>query len=197
MSLLTRAGRIHVPDLGWTRQVTLLQAGTRLGGAKRWYDRSTQRFFLLVRLAITPPDPTPARKPQLVGIAVGSRSPCYGGHAGQQGSVLFGKGEPQPGGPFCPPAKTPGAARARGRPRACRIALGQADETAQAEYQPHDEQTHPGDPSCGRCSSSTTLKASPSRLRSISKLSRRIPISRSMYCWQASSSQPSRRLCCS
>ena len=73
MSLLTRAGRIHVPDLGWTRHVALLQAGAILGGAKLWYDRSTQRFFLLVSLAIDTPDPTPARQHQIVGIDVGSR----------------------------------------------------------------------------------------------------------------------------
>jgi hypothetical protein len=51
----------------------LLQAGARLGGAKLWYDRSKQRFYLLVWLAIDTPDPTPARKPQIVGIAVGQR----------------------------------------------------------------------------------------------------------------------------
>src|ERR1051326_5778931 len=49
VSLLKLAGRIHVPYLGWTRHVALLQAGTRVGGAKLWYDRSKQRFFLLVR----------------------------------------------------------------------------------------------------------------------------------------------------
>ena len=45
MSLLTLAGRIHVPYLGWTRHVALLQVGARLGGAKLWYDRSKQRFL--------------------------------------------------------------------------------------------------------------------------------------------------------
>ena len=73
MSLLTLAGRIHIPDLGWTRHVALLRAGAILGGAKLWYDRSTQRFFLLVSLAIDTPDPTPARQHQIVGIDVGSR----------------------------------------------------------------------------------------------------------------------------
>src|ERR1043166_2585253 len=64
VSLLTRAGRIHVPDLGWTRHVALLQAGSRLGGAKLWYDRSTQRFFLLVRWPsrrLIPPQPVSTR----------------------------------------------------------------------------------------------------------------------------------------
>src|SRR5215467_6916128 len=73
VSLLTRAGRIHIPDLGWTRHVALLQAGSSLGGAKLWYDRSKQRFFLLVSLTITTPDPTPARQHQIVGIDVGQR----------------------------------------------------------------------------------------------------------------------------
>jgi hypothetical protein len=100
VSLLTRAGRIHVPDLGWTRHVALLQAGARLGGAKLWYHRSTPRFFLLVRLAIATPVPTPTRQHQIVDVAVGSRSPLYRGNTGQQGPVLFGKGETSAGGPL-------------------------------------------------------------------------------------------------
>ena len=73
VSLLTLAGRIHVPYQGWTRHVALLQAGSRLGGAKLWYDRSKQRFFLLVSLTIDTPDPIPARQHQVVGIDVGQR----------------------------------------------------------------------------------------------------------------------------
>src|SRR5215472_192610 len=34
VSVLTLAGRIHVPYLGWSRHVVLLQAGSRLGAAK-------------------------------------------------------------------------------------------------------------------------------------------------------------------
>jgi hypothetical protein len=73
VSLLTLAGRIHVPYLGWTRHVALLQAVSRLGGAKLWYDRSKQNFFLLVSLTIETPDPSPALQHQIVGIDVGSR----------------------------------------------------------------------------------------------------------------------------
>jgi hypothetical protein len=85
--------------------MALLQAGARLGGAKLWYDRSTQRFFLLIQLAIATPDPTPARTPQIVGIDVGSHSPLYRGNAGQQGPVLFGKGDTSAGGPLRKRAK--------------------------------------------------------------------------------------------
>ena len=109
MSLLTLAGRIHVPYQGWSRHVALLQAGARLGGAKLWYDRGKQRFFLLVRLAVVTPDPTPARQHQIVGIDVGSRSPFCRGDPGEPGSVLLGKGDTLEGGPLCPPAKTTSA----------------------------------------------------------------------------------------
>src|ERR1043166_1864750 len=73
VSLLTLSGRSHVPDLGWTRHVALLQGGATLGGAKLWYDRSKQRFYLLVSLTIDTPDPTPEQQRHVMGIDVGSR----------------------------------------------------------------------------------------------------------------------------
>jgi IS605 OrfB family transposase len=51
----------------------MLQEGASIGGAKLWYDRSKQRFFLLVSLTIETPDSTPAPQHQIVGIDVGSR----------------------------------------------------------------------------------------------------------------------------
>ena len=73
VSILTLSGRIHVPYQGWSRHVALLQAGAAIGGAKLWYDRSKQQFYLLVSFTIETPDPTPERKPQVIGIDVGSR----------------------------------------------------------------------------------------------------------------------------
>jgi putative transposase len=53
--------------------VALLQEGATIGGAKLWYDRGKQRFYLLVSLTIQTPDPTPNRQHQIVGIDVGQR----------------------------------------------------------------------------------------------------------------------------
>jgi putative transposase len=73
VSILTLAGRVHVPYLGWTRHVALLQAGATIGGAKLWYDRGKQRFFLLVSLTLQTPDPTPEGQRQVLGVDVGQR----------------------------------------------------------------------------------------------------------------------------
>ena len=73
VSLLTLAGRIHVPYQGWSRHVALLQAGATIGGAKLWYDRGKQRFFLLVSLTLQTPDPTPEGQRQVLGVDVGQR----------------------------------------------------------------------------------------------------------------------------
>jgi putative transposase len=73
VSLLTLAGRIHVPYRGWNRHVALLQAGAIIGGAKLWYDRGKQRFYLLVSLTIDTPDPTQEGTPQVLGVDVGQR----------------------------------------------------------------------------------------------------------------------------
>jgi putative transposase len=73
VSILTLAGRVHVPYQGWSRHVALLQAGATIGGAKLWYDRGKQRFFLLVSLTLETPDPTPQRTPQVLGVDVGQR----------------------------------------------------------------------------------------------------------------------------
>jgi putative transposase len=73
VSLLTLAGRIHVPYQGWNRHVALLQAGATIGGAKLWYDRGKQRFYLLVSLTLDTPDPTPEGTPQVLGVDVGQR----------------------------------------------------------------------------------------------------------------------------
>ena len=73
VSLLTLAGRIHVPYQGWSRHVALLQEGATIGGAKLWYDRGKQRFFLLVSLTLETPDPTPEGQHQVLGVDVGQR----------------------------------------------------------------------------------------------------------------------------
>ena len=49
------------------------QAGAVIGGAKLWYDRGKQRFFLLVSLTLETPDPTPEQALQVLGVDVGQR----------------------------------------------------------------------------------------------------------------------------
>jgi IS605 OrfB family transposase len=73
VSILTLAGRIHIPYQGWTRHVALLQAGATIGAAKLWYDRAKQRFYLLVSLTIETPNPTPESHIRIVGVDVGQR----------------------------------------------------------------------------------------------------------------------------
>ena len=52
VSLLTLAGRLHVPYRGYSKHVALMQHGASIGGAKLWYDQSRKRFYLLVSLTI-------------------------------------------------------------------------------------------------------------------------------------------------
>ena len=59
VSVLTLAGRLVLPYQGYARHVAWLQHGAQTRGAKLWYDRSHKRFYLLVRLSITTPDPAP------------------------------------------------------------------------------------------------------------------------------------------
>jgi putative transposase len=73
VSLLTLAGRIHVPYQGYAKHVTLMQHGAIIGGAKLWYDQSRKRFYLLVSLTIETPDPLPTDHKQIIGIDVGQR----------------------------------------------------------------------------------------------------------------------------
>jgi putative transposase len=73
VSILTLQGRIHLPYRGWSRQVALLQEGATIGGAKLWYDRSKQQFYLLVSLTLQTPDPMPERQHLVLGVDVGQR----------------------------------------------------------------------------------------------------------------------------
>src|SRR5215472_6768616 len=50
-----------------------LQAGAIIGGAKLWYDRGKQRFFLLASLTLETPDPMLENQRQVLGVDVGQR----------------------------------------------------------------------------------------------------------------------------
>src|SRR5262249_12345309 len=58
---------------GYCRHVALLQHGATIGAAKLWYDRSKQRFSLLISLQVETPDPTPDQFQRVVGVDVGQR----------------------------------------------------------------------------------------------------------------------------
>jgi IS605 OrfB family transposase len=73
VSILTLAGRVHVPYQGYDKHVALLRAGATIGAAKLWYDRSKRRFYLLVSLTIHTPDPTSESRTHVVGVDVGQR----------------------------------------------------------------------------------------------------------------------------
>jgi IS605 OrfB family transposase len=73
VSILTLEGRIIASYQGYAKHVALLQQGATLGAAKLWYDRSRKRFYLLVSLTISAPDPTPESHTRIVGVDVGQR----------------------------------------------------------------------------------------------------------------------------
>ena len=145
MSLLTLQGRIHVPYQGSNRHVALLQEGATFGAAKLWYDRGKQRFFLLVALTIQTPDPTPVPQHQIVGIDVGSRYLATVATLDNGAEFYSRRGDPRQGGPLRPPAKTP-SAKGHSLGHTAQNRAWPARETAQAEYQPRHQQTHPGYP---------------------------------------------------
>jgi hypothetical protein len=88
VSMLTRTGRVALPSQGYARHLAGMEHGAEIGGAKLWYDRSKGRFYLLVRLAICTPDPTPATLVEVVGVDLGQRSSFHPDHATQSHPVL-------------------------------------------------------------------------------------------------------------
>lgn len=73
VSIGTLIGRISIPYQGYDKHTALIREGATIGDAKLWYDPSKKRFYLLVSLTITMPDPTPAQLPEVVGVDVGLR----------------------------------------------------------------------------------------------------------------------------
>ena len=146
VSLLALCGRIHLPYQGWSRHVALLQAGATIGGAKLWYDRGKQRFFLLVSLTLQTPDPTPECQRQVVGVDVGQRYLATVATLDNGAQFSSGKEIRAQADHYARVQKRLQRKGTRSATRR-RIAIGQADETVEAEYQPYDQQAHPGHPS--------------------------------------------------
>ena len=146
VSVLTLAGRVALPYQGYTRHLAWLQHGTQIGGAKLWYDRGKQRFYLLVSLTIVTPDPTPVALSEVVGVDLGQR--YLATLTTEDDHIQFYSGKQVR-------AKADHYARVQQRLQRKGTWLrhsatdrhGPADETVQAEHQPHHRQADPGHPS--------------------------------------------------
>jgi putative transposase len=73
VSVLTLQGRIIVSYQGYEPHVALIHHGATIGGAKLWYDKAHQQFYLLVSLELEIADPTPDTLSTVVGVDVGQR----------------------------------------------------------------------------------------------------------------------------
>jgi transposase len=73
VSILTLSGRLIVPYTGYDKHIALLHNGSRIGGAKLWYDKPRKQFYLLVSLEVEVADPTPETHTHVVGVDVGVR----------------------------------------------------------------------------------------------------------------------------
>jgi putative transposase len=135
VSVLTLAGRIHLPYQGYDKHVALIREGAIIGGAKLWYDRTKKRFYLLVSLTIETPDPQPANQRQILGVDVGQRYLATVATLGNEAQFYSGKAVR---------AKADHYARIQKRLRAARhsqrdptaYCYQRARETVEAEYKP-------------------------------------------------------------
>jgi putative transposase len=73
VSLLTLAGRLHIPYTCYQKHLDLIKQGAEIGAAKLWYDQPHKQFYLLASLTLEVPDPTPEQHQQVVGVDVGVR----------------------------------------------------------------------------------------------------------------------------
>jgi hypothetical protein len=117
-----------------------------MGGAKLWYDRAKQRFYLLVSLTICTPDPTPATLAEVVGVDLGQRYLATVTTPENHTQFYSGK---QVRAKVDHYARVQQRLQRKGTRSATRrrIAIGQADETVQAEHQSHYRQADPEHPS--------------------------------------------------
>src|SRR5215472_4567660 len=115
-----------------------LQAGAIIGGAKLWYDRGKQRFFLLVSLTLQTPDPMPQDQRQVLGVDVGQRYLATVATLGNNAQFYSGKEIRSQADHYARLQKRLQRKGTRSATRR-RLILGQADETVEAEYESHEE----------------------------------------------------------
>src|SRR5262245_61414207 len=113
--------------------------------AKRWYDRAKGRFSLLVWLTMRTPDPTPAALSQVGGGDLGQRFLATLTTPPNHTRFSSGKQVSAPADHHARLQKRLQRQGTRSAPRR-RIALGQADETVQAEPPSPHRQAPPGHP---------------------------------------------------
>jgi transposase len=73
VSILTLAGRLHVPYTGYSAHLDLIEKEAEIGAAQLWYDQPHKQFYLLVSLTLIVPDPEPEHHCRVVGVDVGVR----------------------------------------------------------------------------------------------------------------------------
>jgi IS605 OrfB family transposase len=73
VSILTLAGRLHIPYSGSQKHLEIIEQHAEIGAAHLWYDQPHKQFYLLVSLTREVPDPTPEQQKAVVGVDVGVR----------------------------------------------------------------------------------------------------------------------------
>jgi predicted transposase len=133
--VLTLEGRLIAPYTGYDRHVALIQQGARIGAAKLWYDQPHKQFYLLVRLELAIPDPSPQTYQRIVGGGCGPALPGGGHRPAAPDTVLSWHSGACQSGPRCPAAEARAAERhSLGHPTARRA--GRTRETVEASVQP-------------------------------------------------------------
>ena len=106
-------------------------------GAKLWYDRGKQRFYLLVSLTLDTPDPTPESQRQVLGVDVGQRYLATVATLDNGAQFYSGK-EIRARRTTMPACKNDFSEKALAAPHGANRHRP-ARETVEAEYQPHDQ----------------------------------------------------------
>lgn len=73
VSIITLQGRITVNYSGYNKHLELIKNGTKVGGGKIYYSKSSKTYFLLVSLELELPDIRPTNLSRVVGVDVGRR----------------------------------------------------------------------------------------------------------------------------
>ncbi len=87
VSIGTLKGRIKVDYQGYNKHLDYIRQGTRIGGAKVWYCKSSKTYYLLVPLEIEVADVKPDDIKKVVGVDVGQR--CHAVITDAQNNIQF------------------------------------------------------------------------------------------------------------
>ncbi len=73
VSIITLSGRINLNYSGYNKHIELIKTGSKIGGAKIYYSKSSKTYFLLVSLELELPELEPTSLSRVVGVDVGRR----------------------------------------------------------------------------------------------------------------------------